>query len=46
MKALTLSKFGSSDVLEYKENKRSGIKRGEILVEMKAISCAEKEIIP
>jgi NADPH2:quinone reductase len=37
MKALTLSKFGSSDVLEYKEISAPELKQGEILVEMKAI---------
>lgn len=37
MKALTLSTFGSSDVLEYKEICDPVLKDGEILVEMKAI---------
>src|SRR5580692_10864179 len=37
MKALTLSTFGSSDVLEYKEISAPELKHGEILVEMKAI---------
>jgi len=37
MKALTLSEFGSSDVLEYKEISAPALKEGEILVEMKAI---------
>ena len=37
MKALTLSTFGSSDVLEYKEINAPELKDGEILVEMKAI---------
>jgi NADPH:quinone reductase len=37
MKALTLSEFGSSDVLEYKEISAPALKKGEILVEMKAI---------
>ncbi|SHE77415.1 quinone oxidoreductase family protein [Pedobacter caeni] len=37
MKALTLSAFGSSDVLEYKEISAPELKKGEILVEMKAI---------
>ena len=37
MKALTLSTFGSSDVLEYKELGDPVLKEGEILVEMKAI---------
>lgn len=37
MKALTLSRFGSSDVLEYKEISAPELKDGEILVEMKAI---------
>src|SRR5580692_8963283 len=37
MKALTLSAFGSSDVLEYKEISAPELKDGEILVEMKAI---------
>ena len=37
MKALTLSAFGSSDVLEYREVSDPVLKEGEILVEMKAI---------
>jgi len=37
MKALTLSAFGSSDVLEYKEISDPALKDGEILVEMKTI---------
>ncbi|NSL85741.1 quinone oxidoreductase [Chitinophaga sp. Mgbs1] len=37
MKALTLSAFGSSDVLEYKEVNAPQLKAGEVLVEMKAI---------
>lgn len=37
MKALTMSRFGSSDVLEYKEISAPELKDGEILVEMKAI---------
>lgn len=37
MKALTLSQFGPSDVLEYKEISTPVLKDGEILVEMKAI---------
>jgi len=37
MKALTLSTFGSSDVLEYKEISNPVLKQGEILIEMKAI---------
>lgn len=37
MKALTLSAFGSSDVLEYKEIKNPILKGDEILVEMKTI---------
>jgi NADPH2:quinone reductase len=37
MKALTLSTFGSSDVLEYKEISAPVLKEGELLVEMKAI---------
>lgn len=37
MKALTLSAFGASDVLEYKEVKDPVLKGNEILVEMKAI---------
>ena len=37
MKALTLSTFGSSDVLEYKEISAPALKEGELLVEMKAI---------
>jgi NADPH2:quinone reductase len=37
MKALTLSVFGSSDVLEYKEISDPQLKVGEILVEMKSI---------
>jgi NADPH:quinone reductase len=37
MKALTLSSFGASDVLEYKEVNNPVLKGNEILVEMKAI---------
>jgi len=37
MKALTFSKFGNSDVLEYIEIPSPTLKPGEILVEMKAI---------
>jgi NADPH:quinone reductase len=37
MKALTLSRFGNSDVLEYSEVSNPVIEEGEILVEMKAI---------
>ena len=37
MKALTLSSFGSSDVLEYKEVNNPILKEGEVLIEMKAI---------
>ncbi len=37
MKALTLSSFGGSDVLEYREVDNPVLKRNEILVEMKAI---------
>ncbi|WP_316846351.1 quinone oxidoreductase [Pedobacter psychrodurus] len=37
MKALTLSTFGSSDVLEYQEIPDPILKEGELLVEMKAI---------
>jgi len=37
MKALTLSSFGSSDVLEYKEVNNPVLKGDEILVEMKTI---------
>jgi NADPH:quinone reductase len=37
MKALTLSSFGNSDVLEYKEINNPILKRNEILVEMKTI---------
>jgi len=37
MKALTLSSFGSSDVLEYKEVSDPVLDENEILVEMKAI---------
>ena len=37
MKALTLSSFGSSDVLEYKEVNDPVLNGNEILVEMKAI---------
>jgi NADPH2:quinone reductase len=37
MKALTLSSFGGSDVLEYKEIADPVLKDGEILVEMKTI---------
>lgn len=36
MKALTLSTFGSSDVLEYKEIDNPVLKDGEILIEMRA----------
>lgn len=37
MKALTLSSFGASDVLEYKEVNNPVLKSNEILVEMKSI---------
>ncbi|TCD28763.1 quinone oxidoreductase [Pedobacter psychrodurus] len=37
MKALTLTAFGNSDVLEYKEIDNPVLKNGEILVEMKTI---------
>jgi NADPH:quinone reductase len=37
MKALTLSTFGSSDVLEYREISAPELKAGEILVEMRTI---------
>ncbi|MDD8018837.1 MAG: alcohol dehydrogenase catalytic domain-containing protein, partial [Bacteroidota bacterium] len=37
MKALTLSSFGSSDVLEYKEVNDPVLRNNEILVEMKTI---------
>jgi NADPH2:quinone reductase len=37
MKALTLSTFGNSDVLEYKEVNNPVLQAGEILIEMKAI---------
>ncbi|HEV3326675.1 MAG TPA: zinc-binding dehydrogenase, partial [Puia sp.] len=37
MKALTLSEFGSSQVLEYQEISAPELKEGEILVEMKTI---------
>lgn len=37
MKALTFSKFGTSDVLEYIEVPKPKIKRNEILIENKAI---------
>lgn len=37
MKALTLSTFGGSDVLEYQEVADPVLKRGELLVQMKAI---------
>ncbi|HEV8079243.1 MAG TPA: quinone oxidoreductase [Chitinophagaceae bacterium] len=37
MKALTFSKFGSSDVLEYKEVNNPVVKPSELLIEMKAI---------
>jgi NADPH2:quinone reductase len=37
MKALTLSTFGPSDVLEYREIDAPELKDGELLVEMKAI---------
>lgn len=45
MKALTLSKFGSSDVLEYKEINPPVLKEGEILVEMKAIGLNFADIM-
>src|SRR6267154_3184448 len=37
MKALTLSTFGNSDVLEYREINDPILKEGEVLIEMKAI---------
>src|SRR6185369_13904385 len=37
MKALTFSSFGKSEVLEYTEINKPGLKRDEILVQMKAI---------
>lgn len=37
MKALTFSRFGNSDVLEYKEINNPVVKSGELLIEMKAI---------
>jgi len=45
MKALTLSEFGSSDVLEYKEISDPVLKDGEILVEMKAIGLNFADIM-
>jgi NADPH:quinone reductase len=45
MKALTLSEFGSSDVLEYKEINAPVLKDGEILVEMKAIGLNFADIM-
>lgn len=45
MKALTLSAFGSSDVLEYKELSTPVLKEGEILVEMKAIGLNFADIM-
>ncbi len=37
MKALTLSSFGGSDVLEYREVNDLVLKKNDVLVEMKAI---------
>ncbi len=37
MKALTLSTFGSSEVLEYREINNPVLKEGEVLIEMKAV---------
>jgi NADPH2:quinone reductase len=45
MKALTLSTFGSSEVLEYKEISVPALKEGEILVEMKAIGLNFADIM-
>ncbi len=45
MKALTLSKFGSSDVLEYKGINAPVLKEGEILVEMRAIGLNFADIM-
>ena len=45
MKALTLSAFGSSDVLEYKEISAPVLKEEEILVEMKAIGLNFADIM-
>ncbi len=45
MKALTLSKFGSSDVLAYKEINAPELKDGEILVEMKTIGLNFADIM-
>jgi NADPH:quinone reductase len=44
MKALTFSKFGSPDVLEYIDLPLPEIKEGEILVEMKAIGLNYADI--
>ncbi len=45
MKALTLSTFGGSDVLEYKNVPNPVLKAGEILVEMKAIGLNYADIM-
>jgi NADPH2:quinone reductase len=45
MKALTLSEFGDSDVLEYKEISTPELKDGEILVEMKTIGLNFADIM-
>ncbi len=45
MKALTLSTFGSSDVLEFKEVRDPLLKSGELLVEMKAIGLNFADIM-
>ena len=45
MKALTLSEFGPSDVLEYKEVNDPVLKEGEILLQMKAIGLNFADIM-
>lgn len=45
MKALIMTKFGSSDVLEYKEISAPLLKDGEILVEMKTIGLNFADIM-
>ena len=45
MKALTFTRFGSSDVLEYSRVDDSVLKPGEILVEMKAIGLNYADIM-
>ncbi|HEU5164468.1 MAG TPA: quinone oxidoreductase [Chitinophagaceae bacterium] len=45
MKALTFTRFGNSDVLEYSDMKDPLLKPGEILVEMKAIGLNYADIM-